>query len=887
MNRRNAFAFIAFAIAFSATSVFPNAEASEYRYRYKDTLWDGSGNLIIDNKDTKPTKFECPAASGIFGDNYVEQVSDDGCYYDEPTVVISAGSPPLKGNVASASEWCARVYAGSKPVAATEMILKGDAASFASSWSADSNVTWFGGVTCAKTGNLIQDPPAERVGVLRNADFEAGETYQYSLMTPYWSTTGYRDEAISASTDKSASVGGTYALRSYSNVGGTVYQAVDVDPALASQSFPVSVEWLQSSITSGSHAVNIRLEYLNDKDVKLGEDSQPATSTPWKGVYIQRFLAGTAPVGTSKIRVNVDFSDDRGMIDNIALKINDVDVSQINGGYGFPARPADNLLNAGAENGTAFWNWNVAGSTFQVADRSTDLIDPLHLQGTASFSPAGYPGQQVTQQVWLGAADVGKPFTMTWQQAERFVGGHWYDTSDDIGKILFYKADGTLISSYGGGQFNWRAGPNFWMNRSISGTVPSNAAFMVVEQWYDKAFEVYVDNIGVSIGGRQLALTGLNGSSAVDSDLCPNYTNTVSAPDGKPWSSNYLNTQWYAESPTGNVHMNDTTSYYRTYCAGKDPRYIVGDYDLLTAYGWGDVTYTAFDAYGTQIDSRTFRHSSSTSATTAEHRWDVWKLPAGTAFVRSDFSTEANTLVAAWYMSLSYFSNINLTMNGSLPADQATVLRNGAAQAGLAYWDRDFNQTGVLGLVGKWSTFGGDGSPATISSGSLSFTCADQNGASCGIQQSTADFAFHSVNGSGSYYQDIYIPTYGFKAGDDVSLGWDQSVSSFVSLTSKTVNAGVTTSSSSVSASDQSHDQIVTMALMYYDQSGNLISTDQTSPMKFVFENESLTIHYDFTSKLPANTYRIRMEMTGLAKNEATVDNIVLKVGNVQISRPD
>ena len=846
-------------------SAFGQANAgSEFRYRYKDTLWDGFGNLIDPKKDTK--EFTCSEATGIFGDNYVQKLDNVSCYYDAPTVSTTTGVLPLKLDAASAASWCKGVLENSKAVQASEMIAKAAAAGYDGSlWSKQTNAKWTDGIVCSLTGTALADPPTtDRAGTLKLADFETTTTNDW----PYWKNTSFNWRPWWASVDGGnidPEIGGSGSFMPYS-MGSTGYQDVAVDPAIVSTGFPVSVEWIQGS--AGSNWTNdksdVWLTFLDKNKVQLSTLDTGLRSPEYWNTVLNPHIDGTAPAGTAFVRVNLTVNG--GWVDNVALKINGIDVSEINGSYGAPIRPKGYLKNADFEVGTAYtappWNKNQGLSDGTFNDKTPNLEDPRHTEGVRSLGNDigyGYGGLRFSQQVWLQGYDRNKPFSLFWQQATAKPG----NTSDAV-TLVFYKKDGTRLSTIQGVSYYDPA--RFWQTRHTSGNIPADADFVVVDA-ADVAAS-YVDNIAFIVDGVSYSKKGDN--STLVQDACPAYINTVNGPADNRWvASDYNETAGNPFSATKLHHGSfDTSLAFKYYCVGPNDKWVVGDYNIVANGANAGFTYRAYDYNGNKLSEQTFTYSVR-SPSVPERKLDVFKFPDNTAYLM------VKTAITAPSGNLNYgsadWTSINLTSNGNYNTipDAPTQIRNAAAQRSGRFWS---NTAGTQGFISntpspEWhSTPGGPLEWDVINNGVVTTISCDTT--ECGDAHGYYNQMLFSFNGYGDYYQDAYIAGYNFPAGSAVSLSWLQSTASNTTVTSGNLAY-----------------YSMSMKLEFFDVNGILLGqAEQPSPAQVGASNTSL-FGNGMGTTLPAGTFRVRLTMKGMQNYGAAIDDITLRINGTEISR--
>jgi hypothetical protein len=852
------------AIALTALSA---EAANQYRFRYMDTIWDGNGNVINPGDDGKNNgeTFSCPNPSGVYAANYTQQVDSVSCYYDQPTVSTSTAVAPLKLNAVSAANWCKSVLSNSAAISAQEMITKSVAAGFdGTAWAAQSNSTWTDGVICSRSGKPITDPPVMRTGTLKLADFETTQDW------PYWQSTSYnwRPGSQTGGNLHDPDIGGSYVFSPWI-AGSTEYQDVPVDSALQASSFPVSVEWLQTGYSNppSLDTINVWLSFLDRNKNEISKLDNGAFAGTYRYAILDRNIAGTAPAGTAYVRVNMKLDTGRSWVDNVALKINGVDVSEINGGYGMPTRPTKYLRNGDFE--AQAQNWLIADPLADATYRDSTgyLEDPKHAQGTHTLGNTwgyGYGNMHVYQQVWLNGNDKQKPFRIDWQQATTT-----NNTYKDAVTVNFFNKDGTLVYSLSGSQFYDPA--RFWRNRYLTTTIPANADFYVLDILLPDN-KTFVDNVVAQINGATRTLGGAsNGTMAAQT--CPTYTNTVNGPSDNKWAQRW----WFTGTNTGDPAIYSslshglfsTNEYYKTYCVGPNDKWILGDYNLAAQNSRSGLAYTAYDYNGNVITTKTFSYTVS-NVNVAEHESEIFFIPAGTNYLTVstyiDPAGNGNYSTATW-------NNINLTANGIMPlspsADTSTILRNGAAELSGQHWTNALNNGGVMSNTPspEWHSipqghFAWDKFP----NGNRTTIVCDT--VQCGADNGYANQMLFSLNGDGNYFQDVYISGYNFPAGSNIHVQWLQS----------------TASNTVVSASNMDKYSM-SVRLEFYDMQDNLIGQTDTAAPAVDGGSNGGVFQDSFDATLPGGTYKLRFYLNNMKQNGAAVDDIIMTVNGTQISR--
>lgn len=853
------FCFSLSVIAFSEANA-----TTQYRFRYLDTIWDGNGNIFVPGiVDPAVKPFVCPDASGTFGENYVEQRDDSSCYYDQPTVTTASGTLPLKLDAISAANWCKSVLGNSKAVQANEVVAKGTAAGFdGASWSSRLSTTWTNGVVCSLTGTPISDPPVVRTGVLKFADFETtSDWYNVGWNNTSWANWRPPERAVLHDPE----IGGNYSFAPYF-VGTTEYQDVAVDTTLRNASFPVSLEWLTASWgdNPSQDTVDVWLSFLDSAKNEIGKVDAGPKSFDYKNIVINPAVTGNAPAGTAYIRVNIKIDTNFAWVDNVSLNIDGVNVSAINGIYGTPVKPHGFLKNADFENSGSNWNQNLPSYiTLTYSDKSALLEDPYKAQGAHSLGNDvgnGYGGARVSQQIWLKSFDKGKPFSISWQQAIYYPG-----TTTDAPLLVFYKKDGTRLTSVSGTQYFDPS--RFWRKRNFSGIVPVDADYVMVD--VADVHNVWVDNIAFQIDGTSYSLGG-NSNATIALTNCNSYLNTVNGPGDNRWGvkdealqitydpvlSSTLFRNWYTSGQP-----------YKYYCVGPNDKWIVGDYMVTADNANAGLTYTAFDDNGNVLGKQSFAYTVN-NPLVPEHEVDVFTFPQGTAYlmVNTNLSTQRTDdgIRATW-------SNINLTANGrySVIADNTTVLRNGAAELSGQHWT---NSVGGAAFISntpspEWHSIpqGHFAWDKFVNGTRTTIVCDTVD---CGSANGYVNQMLFSYNGNGNYYQDVYVSGYDFPTGAPVELSWLQSTASNIAVTSSNVD-----------------QYSMSMKLEYYDVTGNVIGSTEIASQPPADANNSIVFGKSLDSALPAGTFRIRLYMNNMKNYGAAIDDINLRVNGTLISR--
>lgn len=852
------------AIALTALSA---EAANQYRFRYMDTIWDGNGNVINPGDDGKNNgeTFSCPNPSGVYAANYTQQVDSVSCYYDQPTVSTSTAVAPLKLNAVSAANWCKSVLSNSAAISAQEMITKSVAAGFdGTAWAAQSNSTWTDGVICSRSGKPITDPPVMRTGTLKLADFETTQDW------PYWQSTSYnwRPGSQTGGNLHDPDIGGSYVFSPWI-AGSTEYQDVPVDSALQGSSFPVSVEWLQTGYSNppSLDTINVWLSFLDRNKNEISKLDNGAFAGTYRYAILDRNIAGTAPAGTAYVRVNMKLDTGRSWVDNVALKINGVDVSEINGGYGMPTRPTKYLRNGDFE--AQAQNWLIADPLADATYRDSTgfLEDPKHAQGTHTLGNTwgyGYGNMHVYQQVWLNGNDKQKPFRIDWQQATTT-----NNTYKDAVTVNFFNKDGTLVYSLSGPQFYDPA--RFWRNRYLTTTIPANADFYVLDILLPDN-KTFVDNVVAQISGATRTLGGAS-NGTVAAQTCPAYTNTVNGPADNKWAQRW----WFSANNTTDPAIYSSLShglfsvneFYKTYCVGRNDKWILADYNLAAQNSRSGLTYTAYDYNGNVLTTKSFSYTVS-NVNVAEHETEIFFIPTGTSYLT--VSTFIDPAVNGNY-SIATWTNMNLTANGTLSlsptADNSTILRNGAAELSGQHWTNALNNGGVMSNTPspEWHSipqghFAWDKFP----NGNRTTIVCDT--VQCGADNGYANQMLFSLYGDGNYFQDLYIAGYNFPAGSNIHVQWLQS-----------------TASNTVVNTSNMDKYSMSVRLEFYDIQDNLIGQTETAAPAVDGGSNGGLFQDSFDATLPGGTYKLRFYLNNMKQNGAAVDDIIMTVNGTQISR--
>lgn len=847
--------------------------ADKLIFRYRDAILGNAGAVTGPEAPDSPAEavpFICPDADGLFSSEGVSQVPN-GCFYPAPLVdlvsdpglQVSYERPTLDG-------WCGGVFPGSHATKAVEGVQKTKAADYVQLWSAKASATVATGIVCTDDPGLphVQPVPEVRTGTLKNADMERWS----GIAIESWN--GYASSRQAADPD----IGGSKTLSPYGFSEASKYsQDVAVDSALSTKAFPVSVEWLQTNVQKGSYTAAVHLKYLDAAKAEIGSTMSSQAAPDRARVQLQRVISGTAPAGTAFIRVTVDFAAGSAVVDNVALKIDGTDVSEINGGYGMPIRPQDYVKNAGAESASA--NWTAMDSPLYTL-AADHLDDPHKLQGAKSFNTSPYGDQTHFQQVWISSSEKGKPITLQWQQATSTTAPF-----PTMVSVNFFTRSGEALGSIKGDEVPGI--PGFWQNRKLTGVVPSDADFMLVEMYF-KSTSHWVDNIGINIGATEFAEVTSGKPSSMN--LCPSYVNTINGPADNPW--------WYdgslAKKPYVRLDPQAdgwTGEQYKSYCVAPGGRFLLGNYTLQAYRAWGGFKYEAFDGTGRKIGEQTLLHDVE-KWETPEEIWELYALPKGTSFVKTTlvdlakaYTNGAGDDYGANFTRRITATKVNFIMNGGLPPVPAerSILRNAGAEAGTKFWTPAPYTGGVLTrknkeTVGNASstTSGGGGSTSTSS-----VSCDDM----CLV--TPKDYAFYSNLANGEFYQDVIVAGYKFEAGSDVKLEWEIGMGGGVSSTSKTSSGGTSTSTNTIDMTYNPSEMTAGMGLEFYDVDGNLVGT-KTSELSFpLFLFWEIELKKSMSFALPANTWKVRVIMKGLRNNRAAIDNIELKIAGKKLYRED
>ena len=855
------------------TSLSPSLAGNfEVRFRYRDTIWNGDGvvlNPTTPVPETELPPFRCPEAGDIFRSKSPYEV-EDGCFYPAPETYIDDSflSPEDLGS--PLNEWCGKVYAGSHAIRATEAVQKAAAAGFDSEWTRRASASRALDVVCSADPDIppISDDPVLRAGTLKNADMENRSSIYITDWIGSFAEWGFADRQI----------GGAKSLAPYDHraTDQVFYQDVGVSNDMATAGFPVEVLWIQSAGNTLPQRGGIELAFLDATRTQISAVASTKTSVDRMFVNVERSLSATAPKGTAFVRVKLLFQDGRALIDNVALRLAGVDVSEIAGGFGMPARPQDYLKNAGAEYGPA--EWKVLDLFVGNHRKVEGLEDVLGLTGTGHISGAPWPNMTLWQQVWLSDKQRGKPVTFRWQQGSEA-------PNDSIGTMVgakFFTRDGNLITDLRGPGRTAIAG--FFEPVELKGTVPANAGFMVLEV-FAKSPSSRTDNITVDIGGKPYSM--INSESAPETvDFCPRYVDTRNGPGDNRW---FLSNWMGAASSLSINYLTGET--YKSYCVPAGSKHLIGHYTLTTLRAWGGLKYSAYDGQGNLLDEKTSYHSSEDNKTTEV--WEKYVLPTGTRMLKTSAiylpkKFMENSYANYWAVvdGIAELSAIDLIMNGELPGEKG-LLRNGGADVGIAHWTPTPFTGGNLAtkttqsmLTAITSVSGGGGG------GGSSSTVAISCDILCQIEPDP-NKAFYSVDGEGEFYQDVVIDGWNFAEGSDVHLRWKNGVEGggFLSTSSTTGSGG--TSVNTLTLNVLPDKASVGMGLEFFDEGGNSLKKrmQEKSYNESYFLNLSVTRTLD--TDLPKGTKRIRVYMTGMKNGMATIDGIELKVNGKNISRMD
>ena len=859
----------------SALGLATNALAADFqvRYRYKDVIWNNDGTVVgpeTPKPPEEPKPFVCPDPAGVYSAG-TWSITPHGCLYDEPLVDTDTDPDlPVIYDPPTLDEWCDGVFPGSHATQVVESVQQKKAAQHTGIWTSVPGASNVKAIVCTDDPDEphVDDKPDIRTGTLKNADMES--TSGYSSLSN-WGGNLIRG----VETDRQ--IGGNRAFTSWDGQQ-EQRQSVSVSSALTTSGFPVEVKWLQTATRQGNERALVRLEFLDASNQVIGRVVGTFSAPPRKSVVIEREMRGSAPAGTAFVAVVMEIETSGAGIDNVALKIDGVDVSEINGGFGMPVRPQDYVRNAGAESGSADWK-AVDSPLYTLA--ATYLDDPHKLQGAKSFNTSPYGDQTHFQQVWISKSEKGKPITVQWQQGTTRTGAF-----PTMVSVKFFARSGEALGSMKGEEVPGI--PGFWQNRRLTGSVPSNADFMLVEMYF-KTTSQWVDNIGINIGGREFAQ--VNPGKPTSMNLCPSYVNTVNGPADNPW--------WFDGSleKRSVVRLDPQADgwkgeQYKSYCVAPGGRYLLGNYTLQAYRAWGGFMYEAFDGTGRKIGEQTLLHDTD-KWETPEEIWELYALPSGTSFVKTTLVDLAKAYTngmgddyGANFTRRVWATNVNFIMNGSLPQppQQRTELRNRGAEAGTVNWSPTPRTGGVLTRFNKKAlgsiTSSSSGSSGTTSTSTVS--CDE----TCG-PPIPKDYAFSSSVAAGEFYQDVLVSGYGFAAGSQVKLKYELGITPNVSSTTTVTKGSDGKTTESISTSFDIPRYSAGMALEFYDSNDNLLDSRSSELGFSPFVFWGIDLQRQFSASLPADTWKIRVIMKGLKSAGAAIDDIRLEVAGKNISRED
>lgn len=857
----------------------------EMRYRYKDILWDGSGKPIIEVGGGEEESFECLEPSGVYGASRFARFDETSCFYDDPTVAVGAATPAMQQTV-SLDQWCGDVLDGSHAKLSAEMVARQSGAEWSGAWSTRGAVAVSGTVVCTTDPGAphVPESPPERAGTLKNADFE-----DYSSYSPV----GWEGRWVRGvdNPDPDMDYNGRAVTGNGSGDNNTIVQQdVAVDPSLIGASFPVSVEWLQFKTRDWSgNTADVILEYLDGGGAVIGSEAEGPKEPDLVGVVIRRGFESVAPAGTAAVRVKVHLVSSRAAVDNVALRIDGVDVSEINGGFGMPVDLPD-FVKDGAANSVATWITDTNYVYSRVPPE--DLEDAGGFVGSKVFSTGNYGDTTVFQQLWLPPDVGGKAAVLRWQQGRRDGGG----SSPKLGSVDFYTAEGSKLGELKGADF----APvlQFWQNLRVAGSVPAGADFALVKMHIPNS-EYRTDNLSLTIGGSPL--TSMSAAGPPEHfEYCPRYVDTVDGPSDNRWQLGYslgVTSEFHAY-PQAGAHGGE----YKAYCV--DPardKYLLAYYDIDTDRGFGGFAYTFYDLDGNEISERITRHQSG--------RWgsesrviEAVRVPAEAAILMKTFrasphNTTGNTMHDhyATHQFQVYVRDVNFIMNGSLdevaanlPGDgEGTVLRNGAADSGTRHWSVVPGSGGVLAVDNVRAITAPSGGPVDVRrDGEAAAIEMDCGAEACVHELLPEDWAFHSELGSGDFYQDVVIAGYDLAAGTSMKLEWRMGGDAVApSVTTKTdPNDG--SESQVLTANWNEAEYGVRMGLEFYDADGNLVGSSYATET-----NPNLYLQFDFdrelVAQLPADAFSVRVLMGDMRADRVMIDDIRLSAGTMRLSRPD
>jgi hypothetical protein len=547
-----------------------------------------------------------------------------------------------------------------------------------------------------------------------------------------------------------------------------------------------------------------------------------------------------------------------------------------------PIRPRGKLLNGGAESGTANWIPTSFGIRTYTQNDTSSVEDANGVASGNVFSAAPYGNLTAFQQVWLTDEQKGQPVELMWQQARHSgTSSVW----PGLVRASFYSADGDQVGSA-------LIAPSgvpilgFYQHRKLSGTVPSDADFMLVDMYFENSYD-RIDNVTLNLNRRPSAEIG--GVEAA-LEYCPQYVDTISGPaDRRWWYSGGLGTKSYVRiDPQNDGWLGEQ---YKMYCVAAGDKYLVADYNLQSDRAWAGFRYEAYDSNGNLINQQTRLHDNQ-SWDAPSRMWDVYALPSNTAFLRKVYVDRPKNGTGnptydyyANYQRKSWATDINFIMNGQLPTPPADrrILRNGAGDAGVKYWKSIEGTFGVLSVVGRSDLSLGNLLNMTYSSDGVQTTASFDCNPTCSV--ASANMAFQSNMNGGEFYQDVYVSPYNFGTNAPVRLQWELGgIGGGLSERTKTTSGGATVTERNVIFNGS--DSSIGMSLEFYDINGAVLG-QRSSTMSFnPFYYFGPDLSRELTANLPANTYRVRVKMIYSKPNKGLIDNITLDIGGQRISIP-
>lgn len=864
------------------TSLPRSVEAGAVLYRYKATLFDENGSPIGDTpgEDVPGDLFECPSPSGVYSSSLVSRV-DNGCLYVDPGVNLhdTTMSPSLR--TVDARTYCSNVYQGSHQVEYVQATVQAISAQHEEQWNASlESVSKFKSLVCG-FGDEVFVPtapidPALTASDLLNADFECAKSYSRCNWASDWNFTR-------SSTAPDKQIGGSATLGPYGTGANlTYYQDVTLGDGFTNINFPISVESLHSGAEAGKKSY-VEIRYLDANKQDIGGFAQPVSSSPRPKVWVSNFATSTAPNGVKYLRVQAKIVDTSAYIDNISVTVNGQKISKINGGYGMPIRPADTLLNAGAEDGNDHWSGYLYNATFS---KPSLVTDPFGIIGDLTWNNGTYGSNGMLQQVWINETHKGKPFTIEWMQ------GTGYQTASGIGaqgyvSAKFYSKDGSEVGSFNNPAAHIR-NAGFFFIESLSGIVPPSADFFVVDRYMEfnspdggtTGRREYLDNILVKIDGR--SLSAFSGNSAEQVNLCQSYVNTVQGPQDNPWWIDGINSNLSSVrvDPQNDGWKKDI---HKAYCVPPGSKYLVAQFDLKTNRAWGGFSYTGYDQSGNVVFSSNRWHQSSQN-NIPEPIWEVIPVPGNVVSLKTRLIDDADvyTSNSSWnyysnYTRVVSTSNINFIMNGEIPdvidrPGQSTKLLNTRANLDTKHWTAVRRSPVKLAIQAFADTYvsGGSVSPDATTS-SITVSCSVDNP----CQTEPLNNAFKASQQGGELFQDILI---GNNAGSSIDLFWKQSYAS--SSLSSTTGEGAEKTTSTIYSYLEDVDDLrgAAMGLEFYDINNNLIAR-QMAPREYegsFFWNDAS--ERQISASLPSNTWKVRVLMDFASPNAAFIDDIRLYI---------